>query len=323
MKRSLYKQINQQIAPSEALLEATKEKIKAGGRTAARRRQARLAVAAACLVLVCMGAFFAPGFSSVVPTSQTESPSTAPAEEPSASVSDRNQPADGALSYPEEREGVSAVSYNELRFPPSEEPAESSSGALISMDIAEFNESMLAQASALVEGTVTGSYFKDYSYDLPSDKWEENGVLHGETSTLVYQFQITSVLYGEEKLSTGQTILVESRCFNGCYETEKPPFALQDGHTYILPLTNENSLQNIETTSGPVTPEGQYAIVYPFAPQIEKTLDGEYLFHSLWSSLWDESTLSVTFEENFPYALKLRSDKDFLGDLKELIECYH
>ena len=317
MKRPLIDRINAQITPSQRLLGATKQKIKAQRPAPFRVRLPRYA-AAACLLLVLAAACLFPALSSFAPSIPTDPPTSHPGIAASAPPS----------SPPAESKGAAGdIPYNSLQFP-APEPGEPFSGqqspqeGVLSMDIAAFDERMMADASALVEGTVTAAYFKDYLYDIPSDKFEENGVLHGQTRTLVYEFKITQILFGGGAFSTGQTIRVESLCFNGCYATGKPPYSLQIGRTYVLPLTEDNSVQRIETTNGPLTPEGQYAIVYPFAPQIEKTLAGQYVFHSLWSSLWNENTPNVITQEDSFYQLKLRSDATFTEDLKEIMERY-
>lgn len=318
MNRPLIDRINAQITPSQRLLEATKQKIKNQSPTPFRAWFPRYA-AAACLLLVLAAACLVPARSPSAPHLPTNSSPSYPAIAASAPPS--SLPA-------ESKEPSGDIPYDSLQFPLPESGVPSSAvqrpqEGVPSMDIAAFDESMMANASALVEGTVTAVYVKDYLYDIPSDKFEENGVLHGQTRTLVYEFTITQILFGGGSFSTGQTIRVESLCFNGCYETDKPPYALQTGRTYVLPLTTENSVRFIETTNGPLTPEGQYSIVYPFAPQIEKTLAGQYVFHSLWSSLWDESTSNVITQEDDFYQLKLRSDSAFTEDLKEIMERYH
>lgn len=55
------------------------------------------------------------------------------------------------------------------------------------MDVKAFDESILSQGHCcmIIEGTVVNFYVKHYTYDVYSDKFEENGILHGMTDTIV------------------------------------------------------------------------------------------------------------------------------------------
>jgi hypothetical protein len=218
-----------------------------------------------------------------------------------------------------------SIPYAALRFPDSAGPAESGLGAAISLDIVAFDESMMRYASAVVEGVVTDTYQKEYRYDTATDKFGEGGVLHNRRMTQVVCLRVTRVVFGEgEAIAPGQEIKIETECSNGCYETADPPYALRRGRTYVLPLSClDDSLSGVkEVVSGDITRDGEYGIVYPFAPQIEVTQDGQYVFHSLWESLWDDSTVNVETGDGSAFALKLRGDGDFLSDLRAVVQRY-
>ena len=87
-------------------------------------------------------------------------------------------------------------------------------------------------------------------------------------------------------------------------------YQLQKGGTYLLPLENK---------------DGVWELLYPFAPQIQVTGDGAYLFHSGYASLVS-SEASVVIgsqegESDYYYdRMLLRDDDNFLSDLISLVE---
>ena len=99
------------------------------------------------------------------------------------------------------------------------------------MDVKAFDESILAQdhCCMIKEGTVANLYVKHYTYDIFSDKFEENGILHGMTDTIVYEVEVNKTWYGEE--ISKDTIFIEDTS----YFTE-PILAVKEGGRYVLPL---------------------------------------------------------------------------------------
>jgi len=174
-------------------------------------------------------------------------------------------------------------------------------------------------------------YFKDYKYDTYSDKFEPNGRLHQWAKTVVYEVRIDELYFSDGDVKVGDVIKIEDQCFNGCYFTDEPLLNLKVNRQYILPLysAGETILYSLDDyAEGDITRDGQYGIAYQFAPQIEVTLDNQYLFHDGWQSLINDKTVDVvmdseTAEENFYNdKMKLRSDDKFIDDLKSLIEKY-
>lgn len=162
------------------------------------------------------------------------------------------------------------------------------------MDIKEFDESTLSQDSCcmIVEGTVTNLYVKHYFYDVYNDKFEENGILHGRTDTVVYEIAVDKTWYGVDV--SGETILVEDTS----YFTE-PILAVKQGKRYVLPLYEygESIWTRVhEYAGGDITRETSYSTIYPYHPQIEVTIDGSYLISQDWTTLVAENAREVIMD---------------------------
>lgn len=87
-------------------------------------------------------------------------------------------------------------------------------------------------------------------------------------------------------------------------------YPLQVNRTYLLPLT--------------VTDTGAINLVFPYAPQIELSLDGFCVFHSGWQDLIDDRTGSLLADcvhpdDYFYDRMMIRPSKGFAKDLTRLI----
>ena len=175
-----------------------------------------------------------------------------------------------------------------------------------SMDIREFDESMLSQDKCcmIIEGTIIDCYVKQYAYDVYSDKFEENGILHGRTNTVVYEIAVDQTWYGED--ISNETIFVEdTSCFT------EPVLAVKKGRRYVLPLYEYG--ESIwtgahEYAGGDITRESRYSTIYPYHPQIEVTNDGYYLISQDWTTLAAKNARKVimdTLEEENYYQDKM------------------
>ena len=77
----------------------------------------------------------------------------------------------------------------------------------------------------------------------------------------------------------GDEITVSAEVVNGGYFSDKAEYLLMENREYLLPVcTDEN---------------GEYKLVYPFAPQIEITLDNYYIFHNGWNTLMSDGVCDV------------------------------
>lgn len=179
---------------------------------------------------------------------------------------------------------TSPVYYSSLMFPAAELNEDLSGFSESSMmDIKEFDETVLSQdhCCMIIEGTVVNLYSKRYNYDIYSDKFEENGILHAMTDTVVYEVAVDKTWYGED--ISGKTILVEDTS----YFTE-PVLAVKKGMRYVLPLYDYgDSVWTLghEYAGGDITRETRYSTIYPYHPQIAVTDDGSYVISKDWKTL--------------------------------------
>lgn len=87
-------------------------------------------------------------------------------------------------------------------------------------------------------------------------------------------------------------------------------YPLYINRTYLLPLKYA---------------DGSLELIYPYAPQIEVTLDGYYIFHSGWQCLITDSTESITLpfipSDDFYYdKMLIRGGCEFVNDLTDFIK---
>ena len=178
------------------------------------------------------------------------------------------------------------------------------------MDVKAFDESMLSQdhCCMIVEGTVVDLYVKHYTYDVYSDKFEENGILHGMTNTIIYEVAVDKTWYGGD--ISGNTILIEDTS----YFTE-PILAVKEGGRYVLPLYEYgDSIWTLghEYAGGDITRETTYSTIYPYHPQIEVTNDGSYFVSQDWTTLTADNAREVIMDT--------LDDDDFWKDKMYLID---
>ncbi len=74
---------------------------------------------------------------------------------------------------------------------------------------------------------------------------------------------------------------VETGEIESIYLTSRTPYVMLENRCYVLPLKADGEA---------------YSLVFENAPQIERTLDGGYIFHNGWESL-DENALDVIYPQ--------------------------
>lgn len=180
------------------------------------------------------------------------------------------------------------VQYSDLSFGDTYRPEGlQTSSALLS--IIGFSEEELYAGKTQVEFwevTVAGMEVKDYRYDVASDKFEPNGVLHIQDQTMVYQVQVEQVWYGES-VQPGETVLLEDLAYGNIDAS----CLLAVGGRYVLPIVRQGDTlpEWQEVVSGDITLTSPYGIYYPYQPPIQRTLDGDYLLISDWTTLAERS----------------------------------
>ena len=188
-----------------------------------------------------------------------------------------------------------------------------------------FDEPGLANCVGIVEGTVKDMYVKEYSYQMRNDKFGNQGIFTYHTKSLVVVFEIEKTLWGAMDLCT--TIVLENQLSYSYSELE----LMKVGHRYVVPvwMTDEDiSLVagDDQFVSGDVTRESPYAVYYPYHPQIEVTLDGDYIVPADWESLTlppdDARFIVMDVEEYALYDLYLLDETTFTERMNTLISTF-
>lgn len=186
------------------------------------------------------------------------------------------------------------IKYSDLLFEEpvlveAPEPMEGQSGKIM-----PFTEELLTESAAFIKGTVTEIAF--------------------ENDKVIYTVLVSKVYGPSEGVEEGKSITVTNDLYTYTSlagSVEK----LQVDRTYLVPLTLREE-------------EGQeiYSVLYPFAPQIQMTKDGKFLYPDHYTSLDTEEAKVVEMdtEEGYGYygTMKLRDDDLFEKELEKLAETY-
>lgn len=172
--------------------------------------------------------------------------------------------------------------------------------------IAPFTEELLGESSAIFKGKVLAIRFKDY-HDPADDKV----ILR---QTVIYEVMVEK-LYSGDSLKAGVPVILENDLYTytslaGVVDR------LKVGRQYILPVVSQPS----DGTAA----ESPLSVLYPFAPPIEVTLDGNYVFPDHWTSLINEFTRTVVMDGEKPMGLfdqmMLRDEAAFEADFQSLVD---
>lgn len=213
-----------------------------------------------------------------------------------------------------------SVKYTDLLLPKGEDN-NISINADSQMSIVAFDESFLKEDGCcmIIEGTVKNIYPKKYKYDVSNDKFEEDGVLHNYTETVVYEILVDKTWFGEDV--TGQIITVEDNSY--CLD---PVFSIKAGKKYVVPLYEYGNsvLYNSEEEgyiSGDITRESKYSSIYPYQPQIEVTEDNKYVFPDTWKTFMSENPRKVIVEDSEDYCdMYLLESENFEKAMGKLLD---
>lgn len=188
------------------------------------------------------------------------------------------------------------LAYDQLQLASYQPVALPKNAVSVAEDSQYFSEEILKDAELLCGGTVTGvSLEQDAS---------------GKAVKVVYEMALEQVYYAEDYTTGMETVTVKSPIVKADGDEMYILYQLQPGGTYLLPLHK---------------PDQDWELLYPFAPQIQVSGDGAYLFHSGYTSLMNEDTSVVVGRpegdnDYFYDRMVLRRDEDFLSDLLKLVE---
>lgn len=163
-------------------------------------------------------------------------------------------------------------------------------------DAEYFSEAILGDTGLLCGGTVEHA---ELEYDEA-----------GRAVKVVYQVALDKVYYSEDYTAGLEMLTVKSPIVETAGDEAYVLYQLQEGGTYLLPLRKHSD---------------EWELLYPFAPQIQVTGDGAYLFHSGYTSLVSSETSVVVGNQeganDYYYdRMLLRKDDNFLTDLITLVE---
>ena len=207
----------------------------------------------------------------------------------------------------------SPVLYSSLNFPDSVTLEAPNSVFEMNGKIAPFTEKLLAESKAIIKGTVTKVWFKDY----------QNPDVSGELSrqTVVYEIKVDKVFFSNGAVKVGDEVVIENDLYTYTSLANSVD-RLKANHQYIVALI-ENG-ETLDSMGKPISAESNLSILYPFAPQIEITQDGQYLFPDHWSSLINSATQTVTMDgensSNYYGEMKLRQDSEFETDFQTIVD---
>ncbi|ADL53118.1 hypothetical protein [Clostridium cellulovorans] len=233
-----------------------------------------------------------------------------------------------------------SINYSSLRFTETE-PIETPKNTILNYStsrdakVVGFAEEFLKDSVLVFKGTVTNIYFKNYQFEVYTEESKENETVPAQAEMVVYEVKIDDIIYSEEDVKVGDIIKIEEYNSGEEFGDERFGSGLKVNHQYIIPVDEagetiiyKGSNGHLPTggyyARGNITRDGKYTTLCYFAPQIEVTLDNQYLFHDRWTSLINSRTKNVVVDppKSSWYNMKLRDDDDFIKDLKNLIEKY-
>lgn len=165
-------------------------------------------------------------------------------------------------------------------------------GSSSEADILPFSEEMLSKSCAILEGELTDMYLKHYTYDTYDDKFGTTEVYHNQASSIVYELRVDKVWYGDPALC-GTSVLIEDETY-----LMDSYFSLKVGCSYVIPLRDVGEQKAIwkDYAGGDLTRDSRYATLYPHHPQIEVTLDGDYVVTDDWETLCSGKVQDIDLE---------------------------
>jgi len=243
------------------------------------------------------------------------------AEESSAAVNDTTQ------NSPEV--DTSPVLYSELALTDSTRTIkfDNVQKSFSSLDIGGFEEKNISSCCAILEGTITNIYYKNYSFDVYNDHFEKGGILHNSATSIIYELKVDKVLYANDDF-TATTYLIEDQL-----NSIDVISILKTGQKYVIPIYIEGAKihRSTDYASGDITRDSLYSTLYPFHSQIQVTDDKNYLVSWDWPTLIEAGSRDIIFDDKsneYPLLqgggsyMKLVSEPNFTKQMAKLIGMY-
>lgn len=165
----------------------------------------------------------------------------------------------------------------------------------VPVDSRYFSEDILQETELLAEVVI----------DSVSLGYQENGI----ADHVIYQGWIREIHYAAGYI-TEHELTITSPIVQSDADEAYLLYQMKPEQSYLLPLKAQ---------------DGNWELIYPFAPQIEVAADQGYIFHSGYSSLVNQDTVIAKREQegsgDYYYDRMLsRDDDNFLSDFVSLVE---
>lgn len=187
----------------------------------------------------------------------------------------------------------------------------------------EFIEAPAAEEEAVMEEAAGSGaqtiYYEDLQLNYAEAPLTPSGATDGDDffveENVLIETDIIVNAYIDRVYSNGDGAIcyeitadnVETGETESIYLTSRTPYVMLENRCYVLPLKADGEA---------------YSLVFENAPQIERTLDGGYIFHNGWQSL-DENALDVIYPQGGVDDFFYDRMKFSYGSLDTLIERWH
>jgi hypothetical protein len=293
------------LRPDDETVRALKEKAKAT-QSVPRRRLLPAAIAAALVLLAALGVWLA-----------LRNHQTPPKIEPSDPIVTTTQPPETIPYNPD-----GSVNYSDLTSDGGAVPAMPQSGALLS--VASFFESDVKGCTLCFEGTVTDVQFKQYDYRYYYGvKFGKETYIHEQPVTQLTTFRIEKVWHGDPSL-VGTTVTLEDETIQDMGSV----FGYRKGVAYVVLMQDVTGygvdiwhpVGEERLVEGDITRSSPHATFYPWQPQVERAVTGDYIVPTTWKTVTEGCSVKVILEPDALQDSHTAHMLDWFGDQLRLVK---
>ena len=215
-----------------------------------------------------------------------------------------------------------SVNYSDLTSDGGAVPAMPQSGALLS--VASFFESDVKGCTLCFEGTVTDVQFKQYDYRYYYGvKFGKETYIHEQPVTQLTTFRIEKVWHGDPSL-VGTTVTLEDETIQDMGSV----FGYRKGVCYVVlmqdvpdgKLTIWHPVGEERLVEGDITRSSPHATFYPWQPQVERAVTGDYIVPTTWKTVTEGCSVKVILEPDALQDSHTAHMLDWFGDQLRLVK---
>ncbi|MBQ6092540.1 MAG: hypothetical protein IJL00_02555 [Clostridia bacterium] len=286
------------LRPDDALVQSVKAQARAAGQTS--RPLWRLTAAAAALLVIALAA---------VGVWQLRKPPVDPPDTTAPLVTVPVNP-DGSMDY------------SSLASDGAMAPSIVKSGAL--SDITAFREEMVRRCDLCFEGTAIDVQYKHYDYRYYYGvKFGEETFIHEQPVTQLTTFRIEKVWHGDTTL-VGTTITLEDETIQDMGSV----FGYRKGVAYVVLMQDVTGygvdiwhpVGEERLVEGDVTRSSPYMTYYPWQPQVERAVTGDYIVPTTWKTVTEGCSVKVILEPDALQDSHTAHMLDWFGDQLRLVK---